>query len=152
MNCADIVASTSSSSPSNLTNVGGTLFFNAGEGYRVTTASSANDARAKLLGLHFDLLILDVMMPKKSGYEVCETLRAMPEHAAARQAAAHQLHQPLANGQPQTDPWRRHLIRPQLKKTVKNDFKPGRVDAGPVIRDVDLRGLVAAAHAHNHFS
>ena len=30
--------------------------FLSGEGYRVTTASSANDARAKLLGLHFDLL------------------------------------------------------------------------------------------------
>jgi two-component system phosphate regulon response regulator OmpR len=27
------------------------------EGYRVTTAESASDARAKLLGLHFDLLI-----------------------------------------------------------------------------------------------
>ena len=37
--------------------------FLSGEGYRVTTASSAGDARAKLLGLHFDLLILDVMMP-----------------------------------------------------------------------------------------
>ena len=32
--------------------------FLSSEGYRVTTASSANDARAKLLGLHFDLLIL----------------------------------------------------------------------------------------------
>ena len=28
--------------------------FLAGEGYRVTTAMSAKDARAKLLGLHFD--------------------------------------------------------------------------------------------------
>ena len=37
--------------------------FLCGEGYRVTTAASAGDARAKLAGLHFDLLILDVMMP-----------------------------------------------------------------------------------------
>ena len=37
--------------------------FLSSEGYRVTTAASASDARAKLLGLHFDLLILDVMMP-----------------------------------------------------------------------------------------
>ena len=27
----------------------------AGEGYRVTTAASAADARARLLGLHFDI-------------------------------------------------------------------------------------------------
>ena len=37
--------------------------FLAGEGYRVTTAETASDARAKLKGLSFDLLILDVMMP-----------------------------------------------------------------------------------------
>ena len=37
--------------------------FLAGEGYRVTTAETAADARAKLDGLSFDLLILDVMMP-----------------------------------------------------------------------------------------
>ena len=40
--------------------------FLCGEGYRVTTAMSAKDARAKLNGLHFDLLILDVMMPRPS--------------------------------------------------------------------------------------
>ena len=32
--------------------------FLCGEGYRVTTAMSASDARGKLNGLHFDLLIL----------------------------------------------------------------------------------------------
>src|SRR5947208_2781842 len=41
--------------------------FLSSEGYRVTTASSAGDARSKLLGLHFDLLILDVMMPGETG-------------------------------------------------------------------------------------
>lgn len=33
------------------------------EGYRVTTADNAADARAKLGSLAFDLLVLDVMMP-----------------------------------------------------------------------------------------
>src|SRR5467141_652715 len=33
------------------------------EGYRVTTAASALEARAKLDSLAFDLLVLDVMMP-----------------------------------------------------------------------------------------
>jgi two-component system, OmpR family, phosphate regulon response regulator OmpR len=49
--------------------------FLANEGYRVTTAMSANDARAKLLGLHFDMLILDVMMPGESGFELARFIR-----------------------------------------------------------------------------
>src|SRR3979409_1977365 len=50
--------------------------FLCGEGYRVTTAMSAKDARAKLLGLHFDLLILDVMMPGETGFELASFIRA----------------------------------------------------------------------------
>ena len=49
--------------------------FLAGEGYRVTTADSAKDARAKLVGLNFDLLILDVMMPGESGFDLARFLR-----------------------------------------------------------------------------
>ena len=49
--------------------------FLSGEGYRVTTASSAGDARAKLLGLHFDLLILDVMMPGETGFDLARFIR-----------------------------------------------------------------------------
>ena len=49
--------------------------FLRGEGYRVTTAASASDARAKLAGLHFDLLILDVMMPGESGFDLARFIR-----------------------------------------------------------------------------
>jgi two-component system osmolarity sensor histidine kinase EnvZ len=49
--------------------------FLCGEGYRVTTAASASDARAKLLGLHFDLLILDVMMPGETGFDLARFIR-----------------------------------------------------------------------------
>ena len=49
--------------------------FLAGEGYRVTTAETAADARAKLNGLSFDLLILDVMMPGESGFDFAKSLR-----------------------------------------------------------------------------
>ena len=44
-------------------------------GYRVTTAESAADARARLAGLTFDLLILDVMMPGESGFELARAVR-----------------------------------------------------------------------------
>src|SRR5215831_1005652 len=49
--------------------------FLASEGYRVSTAETAADARAKLGGLSFDLLILDVMMPGESGFDFAKTLR-----------------------------------------------------------------------------
>jgi two-component system phosphate regulon response regulator OmpR len=45
------------------------------EGYRVTTAKTADDARAKLEGLRFDLLILDVMMPGETGFSLARDLR-----------------------------------------------------------------------------
>jgi two-component system phosphate regulon response regulator OmpR len=46
------------------------------EGYRVTTADTAADARAKLEGLRFDLLILDVMMPGETGFDLARDLRS----------------------------------------------------------------------------
>jgi DNA-binding response OmpR family regulator len=44
-------------------------------GYRVTTAASADDARVRLSGLTFDLLILDVMMPGENGIDFAASLR-----------------------------------------------------------------------------
>jgi two-component system phosphate regulon response regulator OmpR len=51
------------------------LRFLKSEGYRVTTAVSAADARAKLKGLSFDLLVLDVMMPGETGFDFVKALR-----------------------------------------------------------------------------
>jgi len=45
------------------------------QGYRVTTAIHAADARAKLAGITFDLLVVDIMMPGESGLELTHSLR-----------------------------------------------------------------------------
>ena len=45
------------------------------QGFRVTAASSAADARAKLASLAFDLLVLDIMMPGESGLDLAASLR-----------------------------------------------------------------------------
>jgi two-component system, OmpR family, phosphate regulon response regulator OmpR len=50
--------------------------FLVGEGYRVTTAETAREARAKLEGLNFDLLILYVMMPGENGFDFARAIRA----------------------------------------------------------------------------
>ena len=47
----------------------------AENGFRVSTAEHAADARAHLQGLDFDLLIIDVMMPGESGLELTQSLR-----------------------------------------------------------------------------
>ncbi len=45
------------------------------QGFRVTTAVDAADARAKLASIAFDLLVLDIMMPGETGLQLTETLR-----------------------------------------------------------------------------
>ncbi|MCL6707034.1 response regulator [Pseudomonas sp. R2.Fl] len=44
------------------------------QGFRVTVAADAAEARRKLEGLDFDLLILDVMMPGESGLSLTQSL------------------------------------------------------------------------------
>lgn len=44
-------------------------------GFLVTTAEDASAARAKMRGLVFDLLVVDVMMPGENGLELTESLR-----------------------------------------------------------------------------
>lgn len=45
-------------------------------GYRVTAAANAGEARALMKGIAFDLLIVDVMMPGESGLELTHAIRA----------------------------------------------------------------------------
>lgn len=48
------------------------------EGYEVTACGSGREALSALSGDRPSLILLDVMMPYMSGYEVLESLRAMP--------------------------------------------------------------------------
>ncbi len=54
------------------------------EGFEVAVAVDGEEALAKVDSFRPDLVLLDVMMPKKSGFEVCEALRADPEKAGLR--------------------------------------------------------------------
>jgi adenylate cyclase len=49
------------------------------EGYQTTIATNGSDALRMLDDLAIDLLILDVMMPGMSGYDVCRVLRRNPK-------------------------------------------------------------------------
>jgi two-component system alkaline phosphatase synthesis response regulator PhoP len=48
------------------------------EGYQVFTAKNGNEAIEKAKEVRPDLIILDIMMPYKSGVDVCRILRSQP--------------------------------------------------------------------------
>jgi len=50
-------------------------------GHDVTLAASGQEALNKLKRRPYDLVVLDIMMPTMSGYEVLEQIRAMPSRA-----------------------------------------------------------------------
>ena len=47
----------------------------AGEGYQIETASDGASGLARATAGSFDLVILDVMLPKKAGFDVCREMR-----------------------------------------------------------------------------
>lgn len=49
--------------------------FLSSNGFRVTVAGTAAEARRRLEGLDFDLIVLDVMMPGESGVDLTKSLR-----------------------------------------------------------------------------
>ena len=49
------------------------------EGYRATPAKDGKEAVDLFASEEFDLLLLDIMMPEKSGYDVCRVVRSTNE-------------------------------------------------------------------------
>lgn len=56
-------------------------FVLAREGFEVAIARDGEEALTQAAEFRPDAVLLDVMMPKKSGFEVCEALRADPAMA-----------------------------------------------------------------------
>ena len=50
--------------------------FLSGHGLRVTAAASAAEARERMRGLAFDLIVLDIMMKEETGIELTRSIRA----------------------------------------------------------------------------
>ena len=54
------------------------------EGYAVSIANDGEEAVAMIRSEQPDLVLLDVMMPKKSGFEVCQEIKSDPRLESVR--------------------------------------------------------------------
>lgn len=54
------------------------------EGYNVAVARDGQEALDAIAAAPPDLVLLDVMIPKRDGYDVCQTIRANPAWAAVK--------------------------------------------------------------------
>ncbi|HRQ59083.1 MAG TPA: response regulator [Azoarcus taiwanensis] len=54
------------------------------EGFEVSIAVDGEEAVDRIRSEKPDLVLLDVMMPKKSGFEVCQEVKADPDLAAVK--------------------------------------------------------------------
>jgi len=53
-------------------------------GYEVHTSADGEDALQQIHSTIPDLVLLDINMPKRNGYEVCETVRADPKLSSVK--------------------------------------------------------------------
>ncbi len=56
-------------------------FHLSGAGYRVVSATTADEGLASIAAQHPDLIVLDVLLPTRSGWEILRALKADPETA-----------------------------------------------------------------------
>ena len=54
------------------------------KGYEIRIAADGEEALRQVQSFAPDLVLLDVMMPRQSGYEVCQRIRERPEWSAVR--------------------------------------------------------------------
>jgi DNA-binding response OmpR family regulator len=54
------------------------------EGFEVSIAVDGEEALSKIRDEKPDLVLLDVMMPRKSGFEVCQEVKSEPDLAGVR--------------------------------------------------------------------
>ncbi|THB76857.1 MAG: response regulator [Desulfobulbaceae bacterium] len=53
-------------------------------GFRVETAAEGEEALLKAMELQPDLILLDVILPQKNGFQVCRQLKSSPETQAIK--------------------------------------------------------------------
>jgi len=98
--------------------------FLTNEGYRVSTADTVLDARAKLKGLSFDLLILDWMMPGESGVALAKSIRTESDVPIIMLTAKHEIEHRIEGLQSGADDYIAKPFEPrELSLRISNILK-----------------------------
>ena len=121
-------------------------------GFRVTTASSAQEARQRRTGLDFDLIVLDVMMPGQTGLDFAAELRKKDDVPILMLTAMGEARDRIAGLEAGVDDYlgkpfepRELLLRIQSVlrrgRPVEAVAEPGRITFGPMQFDLALGEL-----------
>jgi len=106
-------------------------------GFRVTAAANAEDARRRLAGLAFDLLIVDVMMPGESGLDLTRSLRETMAVPILMLTARAEPESRIAGLEYGADDYLPKPFEPrELLLRINNILKRGQAPAGPLIEQV----------------
>ena len=84
----------------------------AQEDYSITYVNNGDDAVAKAKQMKPDIVLADVAMPKKNGYEVCEALRQDPQVAAIPVLLLAGTHEPFDETRGKSSGANGHVIKP----------------------------------------
>lgn len=107
------------------------------EGYSTVTAADGEEALAVAMKERPDLIIADVMMPKLSGFEMLETLRAAPEMSRVKVVMMTALGQAEDRARGEHLGVVKYLVKSQVTledfvRVVREVLQPAQADAGTV--------------------
>jgi two-component system phosphate regulon response regulator OmpR len=116
-------------------------------GYRVTAAANAAEARALMKGMAFDLLIVDVMMPGESGLDLTKAIRGQTQTPILMLTARGEAEQRIAGLESGADDYLAKPFEPRelllrcaglLRRTVQPARSPHReVRMGRAVFDAE---------------
>ncbi len=117
-------------------------------GYAVDVASDGEQAAAALAADPYDIVLLDVMLPRKNGLEVCRDLRNAGSHVPVLMLTArHAVDDRVAGFESGADDY---LVKPfdfrellaRVRALVRRagvPVRPGRLESGPITIDTRQR-------------
>ena len=119
-------------------------------GFRVSTATDAENARKKLRGLAFDLIVLDVMMPGEDGMALTASLRETSEVPILLLTAMAEPEDRIKGLEQGADDYLTKPFEPRelllrirtiLRRVPPPKAAPARVAIGPYIFDLEREAL-----------
>ena len=111
--------------------------FLAEQGFRISTAANAAEARRRLDGLSFDLLIVDVMMPGESGTEFTHAIREKLEVPVLMLTALGEIEARIKGLEAGADDYLAKPFDPrELVLRVNAILKRAKVDDSPVVEQI----------------